>query len=65
MNKYRYTFEFVDTIEQAKELKKRILERFKNNKYYMSKYANKISYGHFKNAEGVVKKVIIWYFELK
>lgn len=62
MNKYRYTFEFVDTIEQAQELKKRILERFKNNKYYMSRYAKKISYDNWTSKDGTENKILIWYY---
>ena len=62
MNKYRLTFDFLNTIEQAQEYKKTLLIRFKNNKYYMRKYANKISYNNWTSKDGTENKILIWYY---
>lgn len=62
MGRYQYTFGFFDTMQQAEKFKAKILEDHKNNRYYMRKYADKISIGNWTCKDKKDNKIIVHYY---
>lgn len=58
MKKYKLSFEFFDTIEQAQNFKDRILN--KANNYY--KKNKKISITPWQSTDKTENKIILWYY---
>lgn len=62
MGKYGYTFKFFDTMQQAENFKTELLKSYKNNFYYIRKYANKIFIGNWISTNKKEEKIIVHYY---
>ena len=60
MKKYKYTFEFFNTIEQAKKEKTNILKNA--NSYYKKTYKNKFFINNWTSTDQTEHKIIMSYY---